>query len=213
MVLNLLLVVVMSRWGLDYMKHWQPGDNHPAVVATLLRVRLLVVYLRLLAIGYLLSLWAMGPESLMLFALRLALEIGLIAWCYGYWKAFLRAKLAAAAEPAMEPTAWQTMGKGFCYLLSVGGLVIELAGYPALTVYWFVSWAKTIAIVFWAIVLFHVIREWQQQYRISRQTQFHGHFEASGPLHLLLVQAAWIVWTLAFIGGTHPGLEHQQGGI
>ena len=201
LILNLLLVWVISRWILVFLKRWAPGEKNRFMTAVLPRIRSLAVIMRLLAIVYIVSAWALGPESILLYAERLVIELGLIAWCFRFWKDFRQAWLKAAGGGEYAPGAFYSLVLLLSNLVAIGGLVIEFAGYPALTVYWYVSWAKTLAVVFWAGVFFQVIKEWHREYRESARTMAAEMPPAGPPLRLFFIQLAWLVWIMALLDG------------
>ena len=98
------------------------------------------------------------------------------------------------------------------YVITLGGIAIEIAGYPALSFYWFLSWVRSLMILFWALVLFNVIVEWKVI--VSRKTP--GSFTPVAtdyPVRRMFISISWLLWTAGLVTGlilawnTQPNIQ------
>ncbi|MFC1830173.1 mechanosensitive ion channel domain-containing protein, partial [Thermodesulfobacteriota bacterium] len=201
LVLYLLMIALISRWVLDFLKYWQPGEDIDYIQALFPKIRRLTTALGFLSSFYVLLLWALGGNSVILFVERLAIEIGLTAWCFLFWQSFRKNRQRFYRDPLPPVSIATTFVITFTYSITIGGLVMELAGYPALAFYWLVSWGRTLAVAYWTVIFFNVIREWQKVHRqpaVMDDTELprFGH-----PVQQLAVQVSWLLWTVAVIVG------------
>jgi len=197
-VLNLLLIFLISRWVLDFLKFWEPGENLSFIKALLPRIRLLTLSLLFLAAVYFVIMWTIGDDSIFLFLERSLIEIGLIAWCFRFWQAFQNSKQTLYDGPSPSTSIFQTILKVLLYFIIIGGLIIELAGYPALGFYWLISWARSLAVLFWAVILFNVIIEWRGDYRHPAAGRDTEPSPPEYPVQRLLIHVCWLLWLSAF---------------
>jgi potassium-dependent mechanosensitive channel len=201
LLLNLVWVWLFSRWIMDFLRFWEPAENQPFAMVLKPALRMLIVFLRFFAIVYLFAVWLVGDGTLILFALRLTLEIVLIILCFRFWKT-CRGKEHSCDLPTFFHRFMQSFMMGMSYLIVFGGLVVELAGYPTLAIYWCVSWAKTGLVAFCMGFLFMVIGEWQQTYRTTQQTADMGSpGEGGPPMQLFFIQGAWLIWVMCLLNG------------
>ncbi|MFH2219658.1 MAG: mechanosensitive ion channel domain-containing protein [Pseudomonadota bacterium] len=200
-VLYLLLVFLICRWTLDFLKLWQPGENMTYILELFPGIRRLARTLASLGVVYIVIMWAVGGDSGILFVERLAIEIGLTVWCFTFWRAFHRSRQGFYAErtkPVSIPTTAMMVA---AYVITIGGLITELAGYPALALYWLVSLGRSLVAVFWAVIFFNVIREWNRDCQHPAVTGDAESTLTAHPLQRLAVQVCWLLWTVAFIFG------------
>ncbi|MFC1896119.1 mechanosensitive ion channel domain-containing protein [Thermodesulfobacteriota bacterium] len=201
LILNLIFVILVSRWALDFMRLWQPTENRRFMLAAVPRIRMLVVFLALLTVSYLVVNWAVGSDSAILFVERVIIEIALLACCRAFWRMFRRAREAGAGNQPQTVPSTQTVAVGLSYLVVLGGLIMEFAGYGSLATYWYVSWAKTLTVVFWATILFRVIREWMEENGLPSSAVALDSSPSGHPLTWVYTRGAWLLWTISALFG------------
>jgi hypothetical protein len=73
---------------------------------------------------------------------RIAFEAALIVWIFRF-----RPKFRAHPMPGVAPEVWQKLLRPtlsvLAHIIFITGPVLELAGYGALSLYWFTSWGAT----------------------------------------------------------------------
>jgi potassium efflux system protein len=207
---NVLLVVIFSRWALDFLKYIQQHELIPIPALSIKRIASLVRVLRIFAIVYICIAWIIGRESIFLFLGRLLFEAGLIAWCILFWKT-----ITGTPDPALEGktelrTPLQTTIAAMSYTVTFGGMVIEIAGYSAFAVYWYVSWTRSAAAVFWTVLIFLALREWQRSQRQIIEPEAEGPKTQPDPFRWLVKQVSWVAWTIFFVIAMIQAWSTQQ---
>ncbi len=200
-VSNLLLIFLFARWLIDFLKHWEPRGALLFWLSLKPRIRSLVRRLRGFAAVYFIIGRIVDYDSTVLFAGRLILEFALAAGCISFWRAFRQAREQTAGGVPAPLTSAESAGMFVSYLAVIGGVIIEFAGYSTLAEYWYVSWSKTFFVVFWAAFFFLVIREWRENYKKSVQTIESDMYPSVHPVHLLLIQIAWVLWAMSLLDG------------
>jgi hypothetical protein len=91
---------------------------------------------------YLALLWLVGSGGVLLMVVRIAFEAALIVWIFRF-----RPKFRAHPMPSVAPEIWQKLLRPTLSVLATSFLSparsLELAGYGALSLYWFTSWGAT----------------------------------------------------------------------
>jgi potassium-dependent mechanosensitive channel len=194
LISNVLLILLLTRWALDFLKLWEPKNTFQYFRKTIPLLRGLLTSLRYLTVGYVIVQWAIGKDSILLCVERLAIEIGLIVCCFSFWQTFWQAKNDQYQNQNTPKSRPLTTLMLFIYFIVVSGVIIEFAGYPTLAVYWMVSWANSLAALFWAILLFNIIREWQINVRhlpVTTETESRINVQ---PIQRLFVHLCWLLW-------------------
>jgi potassium-dependent mechanosensitive channel len=197
-VLNLLLIFLFSRWLLDFLKFRQHNENlfipqEPEPI-----IHRMTLWVRYFAVAYVVIHWAVGEDSFILFAGRLFLEIYLMVCCIIFWRTMRNAIQPVVPDQTTPRIISYTPLMMLTYLITLGALVIEISGYPAMALYWLASWARSLAVLFWAVILFNVIMEWRSDYPPSDVT---GDSEPPSvyPIRRLFVSIGWLFWFCGFI--------------
>ncbi|MFC1812316.1 mechanosensitive ion channel domain-containing protein [Thermodesulfobacteriota bacterium] len=198
-VFNILLIFLFSRWLLDFFKWRQHDENLFIPQKPGARIRRMTRWIRFFAVAYVVIHWIVGEDSLILFAGRLFIEIYLAAGCVAFWRAFRNAKqpLVQGAPPPRIISYTSLMM--LTYLIPLGALVIELAGYPAMALYWLMSWARSLAALFWAAILFKVILEWRSDDSPPDVISDTEPSPPDYPIRQLLVSVCWLMWFCGII--------------
>ena len=198
---QLVMVFLFSRWMLDFERLWKPGPKRQFLETVLPHIRFLIQAIRYIAAVYLIILWAIGAGSLLLTALRLILETGLVAWCIVFWHRYRKAQAVEATHQMARVSFKETGVRAASYAVAIVGLVMEFAGYASIAVYWYVSCAKSTVVIFWAGISFMALRESRQDYRVSIQSHDGKVSESNRPLDLIFIQVAGLIWVILGITG------------
>lgn len=198
-VLNIMFIYVFSRWLLDFLKYWQPDENLLFLKGLMPRFRRMTLAARYLAVVYVVIQWAVGEDSVILCVERLLIEMVLIACCVTFWRTFRNTSQTFFQDRPAPRTISNTALMTFAYLITFGSLIIELAGYPAMALYWLVSWARSLAALFWAVILFNVIREWRSDFYLPDARDKTEPALPEYPIQRLLISVFWLLWFCGFI--------------
>jgi len=198
-VFNILLIFLFSRWLLDFLKYWQPCENLLFLKGLMPRIRRMTLALRYLAVVYIVIQWAVGEDSVILCVERLLIEMVLIACCVTFRRTFRNASQTVFQDRPAPGTISNAALMIFAYLITFGSLIIELAGYPAMALYWLVSWARSLAVLFWAVILFKVIREWRSDCYAPAASEQTEPAVPEYPIQRLFISVCWLLWFCGFI--------------
>jgi small-conductance mechanosensitive channel len=196
---NILLIILFTRWALDFLKLWEPEDAFQYFRKTIPTIRGLVISLRYLAAIYVVIQWAVGKDSILLCVERLIIEFGLITWCFRFWQTFWKAKKDQYQDHIQPKSKVQKTVMFITYFIVITGLIIEFAGYPILVLYWLVSWARSLAALFWAVILFKIITEWRSDYQPPDVISDDEPPPPVYPIRQLFVSVCWLLWFCGFI--------------
>lgn len=105
--------------------------------------------------------------------------------------------VAVEGEAVVSPVVLKlVVGGGKVILLA--GLLMELFGYGALSIYWYLSWVYSVVIFIWSWHLFRLLIDFRlrQKEEVNRDPYFsqvlsHGH-----PVKWALLQVGWCAWAL-----------------
>jgi small-conductance mechanosensitive channel len=197
-VFNILLIFLFSRWVLDFFKFRQTGEDLFIPQELGSKIQRVTIWMRYVAVAYVVIYWAVGEDSIILFTGRLGIEIFLITWCVTFWKASRMVNRPHVQDLSAPKVISYPSLIILTYLVPLGALVIELAGYPTMALYWLMSWGRSLAALFWGAILFHVIIEWRTDYQPSDDIKDTEPLPTVYPIQRLFVSVAWLVW---FLGG------------
>ena len=194
-VFNILLIFLFSRWLLDFLKFRQHDENLFIPQKLEPKIHRMTIWVRYFAFVYVIIHWAVGEDSFIFFVGRLFMEIYLTACCVAFWRAIRNANQPFVQDQTPHKIIAYTPLMILTYLITLGALIIELSGYPALALYWLVSWARSLAVLLWAVILFNVIIEWRSDYQpsdaiISDSEQPPPVY----PIQRLFVSIGWLLW-------------------
>ena len=212
-IVNLLLTIIFCRWALDFLKYIRKRELLPVTASSIKRIAMLVRTLRIFAVFYIFFAWVVGSGSIVLFFGRVLLEVGLIAWCIVFWRNFNSEPALATGGKAWPLSTRQTIIAGMSYIVVFGGIVIEVAGYSALTLYWYVSWARSIAVIFWAVLVLLALKEWQrsqQQTGESEESEAEGPKVPPDPFRWLINRFCWVAWIILVVIAIIQAWSTQQ---
>lgn len=209
---NVLLIILFTRWALDFLKLWEPEDAFQYFQKTKPNIRGLVISLRYLTVIYVVIQWAVGKDSIILCVERLIIEFGLVVWCLRYWQTFWKAKKDQYQVHTLPKSKAQKMVMFITYFIIIIGLISEFAGYPMVVYYWMVSWVRSLAALFWAIILFKIITEWRSDYQPPDIISDDEPPPSVYPIRHLFISVCWLMWCCGVImamvlaWGTRPNV-------
>ncbi len=159
-VKNILFVVLVIRWGVNFLGVLWADTEVPFY-------RFLHAYLRALLYGilgfgiaYYLIRAGIGETSVMLMFMRLAFELLLLIWSFIFWHRF---RFYARNSPIMEETRWfvyiHPLLPAAGYLAVIVGFGFEMAGYGAMAGFWYTSLCRTALALLWLCIFYMVLKE------------------------------------------------------
>ena len=198
---RILMVFLFTRWMLDFLKLWvqKRGESNPALLVFYLR--LLILVSRYFMIFYVIIEWALGSSSAILLLGRVVFEIWLFIWSILFSKTFRNTSEQIFPGTLHTRQTCRSLTIGLGYIISSGGLLIELGGYGPLARYWYGSWGQTAVVLLWAALVFIVLREWDKHFQKSSTVEQEESRNTSHQLRWLVVRLCWIVWPVALIAG------------
>jgi potassium-dependent mechanosensitive channel len=196
---NILLIFLFSRWLLDFLKFRQPDENLFISQELEPKIHRMTLWVRYFAVAYVVIHWAVGEDSFILFAGRLFIEIYLTACCVTFWRSIRNSNQPLVQDRPTSKKISYTPLMMLTYVITWGALIIELSGYPAMALYWLVSWARSLAVLFWAVIFFNVIIEWRSDYQPSEVISDAEPPPPVYPIQRLFVSVGWLLWFCGFI--------------
>lgn len=189
-IVDILLTWLLTGWFLDLIKllKLMKSDWLPERLSN--RLRFLLSAIRFFAVPYLALQWTLGGSSSFLLLTRVLFELGLIIWSMYFWRAFRLMSLESFLTASRWLASIRIFLIGWGYAIAAGGLVLELAGYGQLALYWYVSWGRTLGVLLWGTLLFFALREWDRAVSSVPVSDRKG----SHHLRWLLIRLLWVGW-------------------
>jgi len=194
-VVYVLVIWLFCRWELDLVKMWRKGDKPPGSEPLIFRLRIMIVVTRAFAIAYVILSWIIGGGGAILFLCRAVFEVAFLAWSLSFWRIFRQRlpRFFPNKSRLFLTAIWLIVGLG--YTMAGGGLLLELAGYGPLALYWLTSWGRTVVVLSWAGLLFFSLREWNATLAKAPDVGARGERERARPMKWLLLRLSSLAWT------------------
>jgi len=195
---NILLTMLGTRWFIDLLKI-DGKSSKPRIPLALNRLfRVLLLMVRVIGVSYITIAWLLPDGNPLLVLARLLFEILLMLWILN----FHRAHRTLAGKGQIQASArWvqlQPLMNGLILAIPGVALVMELLGYGTLSLFWFIGWGRTLAILLWAVLLYVVLNEWDQKLYPRARTHPEG---SAQPVKWLLFRLCWLGWSAALALG------------
>ncbi len=165
LLMRLLTLWLVVQWGLILIRmarREMPQISDPRIDMALGSLKRLLQGILVFGIFYLLVKWMICQNCLAPVALRLAGEIALFVWTVFFVRRILndRPSVEGMNTPFLTGR-FRSLLAPAAYGLASAGLIFELAGYGGLAAWWYVSWGKTAVVLFWAVLLFRALKEFE----------------------------------------------------
>lgn len=190
---SLLLALLFTNWGLSFVRLQSQLDPPLLPTAWVPHLKRLMHLVRFFAVVYWVLDGLLGYGQVLMTLARIAFGAALMVWIFRF-----RPKFREQPMPAVTPELWQKFLRpalsALAYIIFISGLVLELAGYGALALYWFASWGATAAALFWGLLFFLILREWDQRFYNRPQAAQAAPYPAAQPIRWAVFQLCWLAW-------------------
>ncbi|MCJ7615579.1 MAG: mechanosensitive ion channel [Desulfobacterales bacterium] len=193
-VIYILLIFLFTRWGFDLLKLWNQEKRYQISEQVLSHLRLLLIIIRIFAIPYVILAWLIGSASIILLILRMVFEIFLLSWNVLFLKHFNNFQDSSIAEKSRKLSILRVLCFGLSYTITGGGLLLELAGYGALALYWFKAWGLSTVVLLLGGLVYFLLMEWDMSIRRISESDNDLSHKASYPFKWLLIRFCWLLW-------------------
>ena len=160
---DLLQLYLFTQWALDMVAGVDQLERFDMDSSFAGRLRSLVVLVRFYISAYIVVAQLLPSGSVLLAWARLFFEILLIGWCMHCWR---KNRQQSSSIPDQNRALRKKVIKLVAYLISFGGLGIEIAGYGEMAFFWYASWGRTLIIGLWATLLYAALRELALIYQV-----------------------------------------------
>lgn len=198
---QVLFLWLLTSWVIHFLQAVKETFRPERFVFVVRRVRVLVSTGRWLLLGYVVLQESLGRSSVLLLLYRLGLEVALLAWSFIFWRELKR-------QISVNPPRWMLgrpwifnvfMGAG--YGIALGGVMLELAGYAQLAIYWYVGWARSLVLGLWGFLFYRSLTDWDVSIGTASAFAPEADEETRSSVRWLTVKTLWAVWLLAAIVG------------
>ncbi len=194
----LLIVWLFTKWGLNFITLQAQQERQLLPTAWVPSLKSLLRLIRFFAAVYLVLSWLVGSEGVLPTVARITFEAALVAWIF-----LFRPKFRAHPMPGVAPEIWQTMLRPtlavLAHIIFITGPVLELAGYGALSLYWFTSWGATTVALFWGLLFFLILREGGQRFYKGTHSPSAAPYRSAQPIRWAGFQLCWLLWGILLI--------------
>jgi potassium efflux system protein len=196
----ILLIFLFTRWGFDLLKLWNQGKRYQIPEQLLSYLRLLLIIIRIFAITYVILAWLIGSTGIILLVLRMVFEIILLTWNILFLKQFNNFNNISAAEKSRKiMSISKTIVFALSYTITGGGLLLELAGYGPLALYWYKAWGWSAVILILGVLFYLLLMEWNVSIRRISESDKDLSTKASYPFRWLFIRFCWLLWFASLI--------------
>ncbi len=196
LVAHLLAVALVTRWARLTLSFWSEQSRLSEESAN--RLRRLVKVIRYFVWVHLLLAWALSPSAGLLLIGRIGFELWVIGWLISFWRYVkTRPPGSPAAVNAVRLRYLIVAGKGSGYVVAGAALLMDMVGYGALAVYWYLSWGRSLAVVLWWAVFFFMLREWDRYYREKSAAERDELLSDEYPIQWLMIRVGQLLWLIS----------------
>ena len=198
-----LRLLLVTQWGLDYLEigFQKPATQVRAFVC--LHLTRYFWFLRVILVGILLLHWAVGTATPLAILSYDILGIISLVWVIIFWRSIepVVAKGVQQGQVAPDPKPMFFI-KAWSYLVFGGFMISNLTGYSFLAEHWVGGWMKTVALLFWGLIVRKAIWEWEQDHRVQSAAGT-GDQPPGSAYHLRwsLIQIVWLIWLVVLVAG------------
>jgi small-conductance mechanosensitive channel len=195
----ILIILLATRWGLDVLKLW-PQYRRDPIPKPLYRHLLMFLYLtRIFAIAYVITLWLLGAQSVLLLLWRLLFEILLLVWNLSFWRLFRNPLVGSFVQGYRGWLTLKSFLIGLSYTVAGVGLILEMAGYGALALFWYLAWGRTAVVSLWAGLLYLLVHEWDRETQKTLNANEDGSLRNTHPYRWMFIRFCWLLWLVGLV--------------
>ena len=199
----IFLVLLVTRWGLDYLKHGFLGPPTELRSFVSLHLKRFFRFYRAAGIVALVLFWIEGRDSLLALVARAVVSTGFLAWAVFFWRRMKPVLVKGVRDGQSAPDPKRiALVKRWTYLYFGGTLLLDLVGYGNLAGHWFRAWTESVALLFWGWISLNAVREWHHHFRAELAA-----VDAENPLtsahhwRWSLIQLARVGWFFGLAAG------------
>ena len=197
------LVLLLTRWGLDYLKHGFRSQSTALRSFEYLHLRRFFRFYRAAVIVVLMLLWIAGRDSLLAWMARTVVSVCFLAWAVIFWRLMKPVVVEGVrlGQAAPDPKRFALV-KGWTYLVFGGNLVLNLFGYGMLAGLWMRVWTESVVLLFWGWISLNAVREWQRDFRAkAAAAEEERPLTSSYHWRWSLIQLTRVVWLISLVAG------------
>jgi len=187
-----VFVWLWTRWGLDAVILWNQTGQRKISEPLALRLRRLMRMVRYLTLAAAFLIWMYGRTSIISTILNVVFYLTLAVWSVEF-NHNLSEKISKNIPAAASVKKLTQLAMITIYLIPLGGLIINLSGYQAFSSYWLISWGISLSIALWSWLIFHMIREWHENFR-KTSTSAGALTGKNRPFTWFCIQISWLAW-------------------
>ncbi|HHP7233526.1 MAG TPA: mechanosensitive ion channel domain-containing protein, partial [Desulfobacterales bacterium] len=198
-----LLVVLVTRWGMDFLENGLPGQPTRLQRFVSLHLKRFFKIFRVVVIVILAMLLVAGRDNILPRMSWLLFSAALLASAVVFWRKMKTILAERARDGQSIPVPRKTaLIKWWVYIFFGGTLILNLLGYGILADQWFRAWTQTVVLMFWAWLGLNGIREWRRDFR-AQMDAVEAEKPTAGADHWRwsLIQVARTVWLIVLAGG------------
>jgi len=182
-IIDLSIVWLVTGWGLDLVKYRKPDQKLGE-----LPVRHFIIilwFIRCFIIPFLILLWIFQYNRFLFLAGRVTLELALTGFGFLLWRKTQKVKSEQTPVGKKVHFPYRQFLSLALLSIAAAGLLLELAGYGSLALFWYLSWGRSLGVILWVLLLTRVIKEMNQSLKRHEKAETEG-------LTIAAYQARWI---------------------
>ena len=156
---DLLILVLLVRWGMNFLKVIWADAESPFLKFLRADLRVLLYGILIFGAFYYVLEAGLCINCVLLVLTRIIFELCFLVWSVFFWHRFRY----YARDSQISEYPWFTYIKPLLpaagYLIVLAGLFFDLIGYGAIATFWYTSLGKTAVVLMWIGILYMVLRE------------------------------------------------------
>ncbi len=228
-LLHILIGWQFTQWIQDFLKlgNLRKKNMAPGILNS--RLIRLIFLIRAFVTVYVMMAWRLGINGALPQCLRILFLAAIVLWTVRFWIAFKKTdpdamivsrhlegflrkfkKNKSATQTLLRTqitnrstdnyrTYLKTVLFGFGDIIIGGSLLLEIAGYGSLSLYWLTSWGQSMVVLLWGGLIFLVLSEWDRLANSTPQLVADTPIQpAAASIKWLMIRIGWPVWFIAF---------------
>lgn len=157
---NVLIMWLFTRWILDAAKYWGQQNDQVFSISnvTYTKILIFIMTIRLTFIFYLIIYHSMDGSGFLLDILRMTFETVLLTAVIIAWKIFFKSNEKEFHSDRNRLIRFRTIAISMNCILGAS-MLMELSGFSQLSIYWQISWARSVIVFLWSILIFMLVNE------------------------------------------------------
>jgi len=194
----IFILWLFTRWIQDAILLFEKKFNGKVKIPDIVikNSYLFIILIRSSFILYLIIFYGLEDSEQLLTIMRIFFEVCLLAIVALFWKLFFKTNESHFAENHFQLIIIRLLAICINFVVSVC-LIMELSGFAQLSVYWQISWSRTIIVCLWSMLIFLVINEINIFHKTKQSDDVQQNTQKT--LKWVFIRISYLIWAFLTI--------------